>query len=30
MKEYRFGVFEMREIKHPFHKGIPARTGTGF
>jgi len=30
MKEYRFGVIEMREIKHPFHKGIQARKGIEF
>jgi ATP:corrinoid adenosyltransferase len=27
MKEYRFAVFEIGEIKHPFHKRIQARKG---
>jgi cob(I)alamin adenosyltransferase len=27
MKEHASAVFEMREIKHPFHKGIQARRG---
>jgi cob(I)alamin adenosyltransferase len=27
MKEHASAVFEMREIKHPFHKGIGARRG---
>jgi cob(I)alamin adenosyltransferase len=27
MKEHASAVYEMREIKHPFHKGIPARRG---
>jgi len=30
MKEYRFAVFEMREIKYPFHKEIQARKGVEF
>jgi cob(I)alamin adenosyltransferase len=27
MREHASAVFEMTEIKHPFHKGIPARRG---
>ena len=27
MKEHASAVFEMREIKHPFHKGVQARRG---
>ncbi len=27
MKEHASAVFEMREVKHPFHKGIQARRG---
>jgi len=27
MKEHASAVFEMKEIKHPFHKGIQARRG---
>ena len=27
MKEHASAVFEMKEIKHPFHKGIQARKG---
>jgi len=27
MKEHASTVFEMREIKHPFHKGVQARRG---
>ncbi|MBW1738208.1 MAG: cob(I)yrinic acid a,c-diamide adenosyltransferase [Deltaproteobacteria bacterium] len=30
MKEHASVVFEMREIKHPFNKGIPARRGIEF
>ena len=30
MKEHASAVFEMREIKHPFHKGIQARKGIEF
>jgi cob(I)alamin adenosyltransferase len=30
MKEHASAVFEMREIKHPFHKGIRARKGIEF
>jgi ATP:corrinoid adenosyltransferase len=27
MREHASAVFEMREIKHPFHRGIQARRG---
>jgi cob(I)alamin adenosyltransferase len=30
MKEHANAVFEMKEIKHPFHKGIKARRGIEF
>jgi len=30
MEEHASAVFEMREIKHPFHKGIQARMGIEF
>jgi len=30
MKEYQFAVFEMKEIKHPFYRGIQARKGIEF
>jgi cob(I)alamin adenosyltransferase len=30
MKEHASAVFEMKEIKHPFHKGIQARKGIEF
>jgi cob(I)alamin adenosyltransferase len=30
VKEHASTVFEMREIKHPFHKGIQARRGIEF
>ena len=30
IKENASAVFEMKEIKHPFHKGIPARKGIEF
>jgi cob(I)alamin adenosyltransferase len=30
MREHASAVFEMREIKHPFHRGIKARRGIEF
>jgi cob(I)alamin adenosyltransferase len=30
MREHASAVFEMKEIKHPFHKGIKARKGIEF
>jgi cob(I)alamin adenosyltransferase len=30
MMNHASAVFEMREIKHPFHKGIKARRGIEF
>jgi cob(I)alamin adenosyltransferase len=30
MKEHASAVFEMREMKHPFHRGIQARRGIEF
>ncbi len=30
IKEHASAVFEMKEIRHPFHKGIPARKGIEF
>ncbi len=30
MEEHASAVFEMREVKHPFHKGIQARRGIEF